>query len=163
MVMAEFQIWPINSEDREWVTQFISERWGAEFIVAHGKVYHPRDLQGFVAITNAKRAGLITYVIEQDDCEIVSLDSLEHKKGIGTALVEAVKKTARERGCERVWLTTTNDNLNALRFYQKRGFALVTIHRNAIEMTRRYKPVPLTGGDDIPIRDEIELELMMED
>ena len=64
--MAEFQICPLNSEDKEWVTQFIAERWGAEFIVAHGKVYYPRELPGFVAITNARRAGLISYVIEQE-------------------------------------------------------------------------------------------------
>jgi GNAT superfamily N-acetyltransferase len=161
--MAEFQICPLNSEDKEWVTQFIAERCGAEFIVAHGKVYYPRELAGFVAITNARRAGLISYVIEQKDCEIISLDSLEPTKGIGTALVEAVKEIARKQGCERIWLTTTNDNLNALRFYQKRGFILVTIHRDAVNIARKYKPIPLTGADGIPIRDEIELELMIED
>jgi len=102
-------------------------------------------------------------LLNRKDCEIISLDSLVPSVGIGTALVEAVKETARAHNCKRIWLTTTNDNLNALRFYQKRGFILVTIHRDAVNIARKYKPIPLTGADGIPIRDEIELELMIED
>jgi GNAT superfamily N-acetyltransferase len=105
--------------------------------------------------------GLVTYVIAEASCEIVSLDSLHPSSGIGTALIEAVKAKARQSGCNRIWLITTNDNLNALRFYQKRGFVLVAINRNAIEFTRKLKPVPLIGADGIPIRDEIELEMIL--
>ncbi len=107
--------------------------------------------------------GLITYCLEDKNCEIVSLNSLKPSVGIGTALVEAVKDVAGKSGCKRVWLITTNDNLNALRFYQKRGFSLATIHRNAVEKSRKLKPIPLTGFDGIPIRDEIELELIIKD
>jgi hypothetical protein len=58
---------------------------------------------------------------------------------------------------------TTNDNLNALRFYQKRGFVLVSVHRNAVIKSRQLKPeIPLTGNDGIPLRDEIELEMLLE-
>jgi hypothetical protein len=60
-------------------------------------------------------------------------------------------------------LVTTNDNLNALRFYQKRGFVLVAVHRNALEVSRKLKPeIPLVGMDSIPLRDEIELEMMVD-
>jgi DNA-3-methyladenine glycosylase I len=161
--MADFQICPLNAKDKDWVTQLIAERWGAEFIVAHGKVYYPGTLPGFVAVTNARRSGLISYVIEKKDCEIISIDSLAPSIGIGTALIEAVKNIARKSGCNRIWLTTTNDNLNALRFYQKRGFVLVNIHRNAVAIARQYKSIPWIGTDGIPIRDEIELELTIED
>jgi N-acetylglutamate synthase-like GNAT family acetyltransferase len=161
--MPDFQIRPLNAEDKNWITKLIAERWGAEFIVVHGEVYYPSNLPGFVAVTNSRRAGLISYAIEKKDCEIISIDSLAPSTGIGTALIEAVKNVARESGCKRVWLITTNNNLNALRFYQKRGFVLVTIRRNAVDTARRYKPIPLTGEDGIPIRDEIELELMIED
>jgi RimJ/RimL family protein N-acetyltransferase len=93
----------------------------------------------------------------------MSLNSLVPSIGIGTALIEAVKNVARESGCNRVCLTTTNDNLNALRFYQKRGFVLVTIRRDVIKIARQYKPIPLIGANGIPIRDEIELELTIDD
>jgi ribosomal protein S18 acetylase RimI-like enzyme len=159
--LPNFYLRPLDPDDRDWVAQFIAERWGAEFVVAHGEVYHPHNLPGFAAVQEGERVGLVTYTIVGDGCEIVSLDSLRPSMGIGIALVEAVKAVARQSRCKRVWLVTTNDNLNALRFYQKRGFALVKVHRNAVETARQLKPIPLLGADGIPIRDEIELELAL--
>jgi GNAT superfamily N-acetyltransferase len=62
--------------------------------------------------------GLITYVVNSEECEIISLDSLEEKKGIGTALMKEVEMVAVENHCKRITLITTNDNLLALKFYQ---------------------------------------------
>ncbi len=60
----------------------------------------------------------------------------------------------------RLVVVTTNDNLNALRFYQKRGFILVQLRPNALARSRQLKPqIPLVGMDGIPLRDEIELEM----
>jgi GNAT superfamily N-acetyltransferase len=157
--VSEFEVRQLDSSDRPWVAQLITARWGADFIVAHGRVYHCADLRGFAAASGKERAGLLTYVIEGTDCEIVSLDSLRPGIGIGSALIQAVKAAAWKAGCRRLWLTTTNDNLNALRFYQKRGFRLVKIHRDAVERARELKPIPATSADGISIRDEIELEL----
>ena len=159
--MSDIFIRPVDSGDGEWIARIIAERWGAEFVVAHNEVFHCRDLPGFIAIDGEEKVGLLTYKIVGDECEIVSLDSLRPCKGIGTALIDAVKATAIESGCKRLWLVTTNDNMNALRFYQKRGFVLVKINRNAIEFARNLKPVPLVGTEGIPLRDEIELEMML--
>ena len=161
--MSDFRIRPVDSDDADWIAQFITERWGAEFIAAHYEIYHCRDLPGFVATDGEKKVGLLTYKIVAGDCEVVSLDSLQPCVGIGTGLIDAVKAAACESGCRRLWLVTTNDNMNALRFYQKRGFAMVKINRNAIEFARNLKPIPLTGTDGIPLRDEIELEMILED
>jgi ribosomal protein S18 acetylase RimI-like enzyme len=160
--LPAFDVRPLDSNDRSWVTRFITEHWGAEFVVAHGEVYYPDKLLGFVAVQDKEKIGLVTYVIVGNSCEIVTLDSLRPSSGIGTALIETVKSKARQAGCNRLWLITTNDNLNGLRFYQKRGFVLVAIHRDAMEATRRLKPVPLIGADGIPLRDEIELEMMLD-
>ena len=161
--MSDFCIRPVDSDDGDWIAQFIAERWGAEFIAAHYEVFHCRDLPGFVASEGEEKVGLLTYKIVGDDCEIVSLDSLRSCMGVGTGLIDAVKTAASESGCKRLWLVTTNDNMNALRFYQKRGFVLVKINRNAIEFARNLKPVPLIGAEGIPLRDEIELEMMLGD
>ncbi len=160
--MPAFTVRPLDSNDQSWVARFVTEHWGAKFVVAHGEVYHPDRLPGFAAIQDEAKIGLVTYVIVGNSCEIVTLDSLQPSCGIGTALIEAVKSKARQAGCSRLWLITTNDNLNGLRFYQKRGFVLVAIHRNAMESTRQLKPVPLIGADGIPLRDEIELEMMLD-
>ncbi len=104
--------------------------------------------------------GLVTYHLEDDACEIVTLDSDLPGQGVGTALVRAVRQFARDEGCRRLWLVTTNDNLSALRFYQKRGFTLAALRTNAVERARELKPeLPLVGNDGIPLRDEIELEM----
>lgn len=103
--------------------------------------------------------GLITINVEDKECEIATLDSMLEDEGIGTGLVQAVEAWAKDSGVKRLWLVTTNDNLAALKFWQKRGYQLVTIHRDAIAEARRIKPqIPITGLDGIPIRDEIELE-----
>jgi GNAT superfamily N-acetyltransferase len=159
--LSDFSIRPVNSNDGDWIARFIAERWGAEFIAAHGQVYHCKDLPGFVAVWREEKVGLVTYTIVGDDCEIVSLDSLRPGLGIGTGLIDAVKAAAVESGCKRIWLVTTNDNMNALRFYQKRGFVLVKILRNSLEFARKLKPVPLIGAEGIPLRDEIELEMVL--
>ena len=69
---------------------------------------------------------------------------------------------AKSLGCSRITLITTNDNLPALRFYQKRGFDMVRLYRNAVEHSRKIKPeIPLTGMDGIPLKHEIELEMTL--
>ncbi len=160
--MWEFTIRPLNISDHTWVAQRIIDSWGAESVVVHQTIYHPAELPGFVALAEKKTVGLLTYHIEGTSCEIVTLNSWNESQGVGTGLIEAVKLSARREGCERLWLITTNDNTRALHFYQKRGFVIAAIHINALEQSRLLKPeIPLTGEDGIPLRDEIELEIIL--
>jgi len=155
-------IQPLTLADRDWARALIRERWGAPEIVTRGRIHCAPELSGFVARIAGRPAGLVTYAIERSECEVVSLDSLRSGCGVGTRLLDAVCSAARDAGCRRVWLITTNDNVHALAFYQKRGFELVAVHRGALEESRRLKPsIPLVGLDGIPLRDEIELELAL--
>lgn len=157
-----FFLRPLTPDDRDWVAVFTAKRWGSEIVVAHGTIYHPAELPGFAAYVGERLVGLLTYAINEGACEIISIDSLAEGQGVGSALVEAVKEAAQEHGCQRLWLITTNDNLPALRFYQKRGFRLVRVHPGAVERSRRIKPqIPQIGLEGIPIRDELELELLL--
>jgi ribosomal protein S18 acetylase RimI-like enzyme len=161
--MADFVIRPVKPDDNAWISQMIAERWGSEFIVVHQTIYSPIDLPGFLAVRQDKRVGLITYYIQGDECEIVTLDSLLPSIGIGTRLVEEVLKVARDSDCRRVWLITTNDNLSAMGFYQRRGFQFVAIYRNAVDEARKIKPeIPILGENKIPLHDEIELEIILD-
>jgi ribosomal protein S18 acetylase RimI-like enzyme len=150
----------LTAEDLPRLREYWRKHWGDEFVVAHGVVYRPDTLDGFIALDNDEWMGEITYSVLGTECEIVSLDSLREGRGIGTKLIDAVVEAARKRNCRRVFLITTNDNLHALGFYQRRGFELARIHRRALDETRKLKPsVPLIGMDNIPLRDEIELEM----
>jgi ribosomal protein S18 acetylase RimI-like enzyme len=159
-----FIIRPFESADQAWAANLWRERWASVTVSSRGKLHYALELAGFVAWLNDQRAGIITY--RQDGMgglEIVTLDSLIERVGLGTALIEAVRTQAQEVGCRRVWLITSNDNLNGMRFYQKRGMRLVAIHRDAITEARKtLKPsIPFLGDNDIPIMDEIELEFLL--
>lgn len=152
----------LTAQDLPRLRQVWRENWGDEFMIVHGNAYRPDGLDGFVAEDGDEWIGEITYRIEGNECEILSLDSQREGQGTGTSLLEKVLEAARANGCRRVFLMTTNDNLKAIGFYQKRGFELVAVHRGAVDKSRKLKPsIPLTGYHGIPLRDEIELELIL--
>ena len=152
----------LTRDDLPQLRQFWIEHWDGEEMVTHGIVHRPEQLDGYVVEDGKEWIGLITFLVKDDECEVASLDSLRGGQGIGTKLINTVLAEARKQNCRRVFLSTTNDNMNALRFYQKRGFELVAIHRGAVNEARKIKPsIPLTGFGDIPLRDEIELEMSL--
>ncbi len=155
-----FAVRPTGTADQAWVTEMVLG-WGADFIITRGRKVRPQELPAFCAVAaGGERLGLATYEIAGADCELVTLDALQQWQGVGTALLEAVRGAAAAAGCRRLWLVTTNDNLDALRFYQRRGMHLVTVHHGLRETAARLKPqIPLTGCFGIPIVDEIELEM----
>ncbi len=158
--MTDFLIRPATPVDMAWAKQMWTEHWASHFIVSRGVLHDATQLPAFVAIQADQYAGIATYNIVGSSCELVTLDSLIEGIGVGGGLIDAVRGAAREAGCTRVWLITSNDNTHALRFYQKRGFRLAALHVNAIAQSRKLKPeIPFIGDDGIPIRDEIELEI----
>ena len=151
------RIKPVANTDRPAIGRFIASRWGATVIV-HGTVFRPAELLGLVAVRDGRLAGLLTYDVSGDSLEIVTLDAVTPTGGVGSALVTAVADEARRRQVRRLNVTTTNDNLDALRFYQRREFRLFAVRPGAVDESRRLKPqIDEIGLYDIPIRDEIEL------
>lgn len=153
------EIFELQSLQKNKMVDFFRTQWGSTEMVISSGVYNCTQLEGFAVINEKEKIiGLITYVIENKECEIISLDSIEEGKSIGTLLVKRVEATALDNECKLVKLVTTNDNLRALKFYQKRNYTLSKILNNAVEHARKLKPeIPLVGEYDIPIRDEIEL------
>lgn len=157
-----FDIRPLDESFRSWAQKLINREWGPLGVVTRGKLHETAKLSGFVAVENNTPIGLITFHTEGRECEIVSLNSLKEKQGVGLSLVDAIVKEAKTNGCRRVLVITTNDNTKALRFYQRRGFHIRAVFPNALEVSRKLKPtIPLIGIDGIPLRDEIELEMLL--
>lgn len=150
----------LNGENRTKVDAHIVDEWAGPMIVTLGNSYDSSVLPGFAAMEGGEVLGAILYRMEDGACEIAVVYSLLENRGIGTALIRKVIETARETGCGRVWLVTTNDNVHALRFYQKFGFTLKDVHIGSMATTRRLKPgVPETGIDGIPLSHEMEFEM----
>lgn len=141
-------------EDRRWLAARAVELWGSETVVSRGRAHCVAELPGFIARIEGQRVGVATYRLDGDACELVTMDALRPRIGVGTALLAAVEGAAGKR---RLWLITTNDNLDAIRFYQRRGLVLAAVYPGAIEASRKLKPqIPRVGNYGIPIRDELE-------
>ena len=152
----------LSKSDRTWVRERTELLFGGETVVSRDVVHQPSELPGFIAMEGTERVGLATFKIDGDACELVTLDALCQWCGVGTALLEAVEQAARAAGCTRIWLITTNDNIDGLRFFQRRGFRITAIRINGMEAIRKLKPgVPETGNYGIPIHDEIEMEKVL--
>ena len=152
----------INQENRDRIDDFIIHQWFTMQMVVHGESIDLGKAEGWYACEDNEIIGLVTYRIAGNEMEILSLDSLIENKGTGTALLHQALSEAKNAGLERVRLITTNDNLHALRFYQKRGFDIIHFYHNALDVARKIKPeIPLTGMDGIPLKHEIELEILL--
>lgn len=145
--------------NRALITQFFATQWGSAEMVISSGVYQGDELDGYATLdADEDIVGLITYVYREQELEIISLDSLNEGQGIGGQLLAVVEEEAKRLHCESVKLITTNDNLRALKFYQKRGYRLQKVYIDAVVEARKIKPqIPLLGYDNIPICDELLL------
>lgn len=152
----DIEIRAATEADREWARRQLTESWGSHMVVLRGELF---DATACPALIAGDREGLLHYRALSDDvCEIVTLEAFRTGRGIGTALVETLAARARSDGHIRLAVVTTNDNLDALRFYQSRGFRLHALRPSAIDEARKLKPeIAPTGNYGLPIRDEIEL------
>lgn len=144
-----------TEQDNIWILKCLSNRWGGTAVVVHGESFDLFTLPAFVA---EREAGVITYRVEGTQAELISIDAVHPGCGVGTALLEALIASLPKWQVKSLWVTTTNENLEALRFYQCRGFELRALRPGAVEDARRVKPtIPLKGDNGIPIRDELDL------
>jgi GNAT superfamily N-acetyltransferase len=159
------QIREKQTADEIWIDSVLDENWAADgtgIIIVHGESFDARTLPALIA---GEREGLAIYKISADtlSAELITLDAFKRHQGVGGALVDALAAKVRQQGVSLLRVTTTNDNLHALRFYQRRGFCIVAVRPGSVDESRKSKPtIPAVGEYGIPIRDEIELELRIE-
>ncbi len=158
-VSAGLRVRVVEVADRERVDTFLGDH-NAALVARLDQLVDSRRQPAFLAEDEGELAGVVTYIAGDTDCEILTLHAVRPWQGVGTALLRELEQIAAEHGCTRLWLITTNDNVDALRFYQRRGFRLARLHPGAVDASRlRLKPgMPEIGDYGIPIRDEIELE-----
>jgi GNAT superfamily N-acetyltransferase len=158
----EYELKEKANKDNTIISKLIKENWGSEKIVTKGKIYDVNTLDGIIAFIGEDIVGIGLYIINNRECEIIVLQSFKENIGIGTNIINSIKEKAKNNNCKRLWLITTNDNIEALKYYQRRGFIISNIYINAIEESRKLKPeIPKTGNYNIPIRDEIENEIVV--
>lgn len=137
--------------------------WGGTTVVVHATVHDALVLPALLAEQDNRIVGLLAYAISDDGLEVISLDAVMRRGGVGSALPTAAPEVAKQDGARRMRLVATNDNLDALRFYQRRGLRIVGVAPGAMDSARAMKPsIPLTGEYGIPLHDELTSELLLE-
>ena len=152
-------------DDEPWAEAMLDREMGGRVQARRGEAHDALSFPGTVAERDGTPVGLLTYRPDQDDWELFLLIALERRCGVGTALVEELRRrAAAAHRCRRIWLVTTNDNIAALAFYQRNGYRMVAVHRGAADGAREtLKPsIPLMGENGIAVHDEIEMELVFE-
>jgi ribosomal protein S18 acetylase RimI-like enzyme len=149
-------------EHRAALEAFLTE-FNTRRVARRGEVVDSLDHPAVLAFADGELTGVATYVVDGDSCELLTLHATTRLIGVGSALLTAVQDAARAAGCRRLWVVTTNDNVEALRFYQRRGFHLAALREGAVDRSREsLKPeIPRSGAHGIPLRDELELEMSL--
>jgi ribosomal protein S18 acetylase RimI-like enzyme len=142
--------------DVAWAEVLLGAEMGGRQQARLGELVDALAFPGFVAEEGSERLGLVTFSLQRD-VEVVYIQSVAKQRGVGTLLMDTVEQRAQPR---LVWLVTTNDNLDALRFYQRRGYRIRDVRVGAVDdARRRLKPsIPEIGQHGIAIHDEIVLE-----
>ncbi|RAL21905.1 GNAT family N-acetyltransferase [Thermoflavimicrobium daqui] len=163
--MEEIQIRPCNTQaDRDWLIQLWQREWGGTTMVTCGVSHSLTDLEAFIAWEKNERVGAVTYRKDEDEAELMSINAIVKGKGIGSKLLQVLEEKLGKQGYRKLWLITTNDNLDALRFYQCRGYRFVSIYPGAVDEARKVKQtIPLIGEYGIPLHDELKLEKVIDD
>jgi ribosomal protein S18 acetylase RimI-like enzyme len=152
---------PLEPE-RAAIDAFLHER-SADVVARRGELVDARRHPRLDATIDDRIVGVLTYLPGDGEAEALTVHAVGPGRGIGTAMLSALADRAVLHGWRRIWLITTNDNVDALRFYQRRGFRLVRLDAGAVDRSRAtLKPsIPAVGDHGIPIRDELELELQV--
>jgi GNAT superfamily N-acetyltransferase len=159
---TEMKATPMTDQDRAHIRNVV-RGWGDDFIMSRGKKIYPFAGAGFIARNDRDEAiGVATYEARGDECELTLIEVFEKRAGAGTMLVKSIIEEAKHAGCGRLWLVTTNNNLDAMKFYEKLGFTQKAIYPGAVTKAREIKPsIPMTDKDGVEIKDEVEYELVL--
>ena len=143
--------------DRPAVRELFSRDFGRTQIVAFGEVMDIDQMPALVAVMTLDPSGALAYRLLGDALHIVALatDPMWQRSGVGGHLVAEAELLARRLQLTRILVATTNDNLPALYFYQRRGYRLSVLVPDSI-ITHTQQQV--AGFAGIPVRDEVRLE-----
>jgi GNAT superfamily N-acetyltransferase len=144
--------------DREPALALIRRDFGHTRIVAFGEPVQIEGQSVMVATMKGELAGALAYRLLPDALQILALatDPMWQRSGVAGQLLDEAETMARDRGLTRLIVSTTNDNLPALYFYQRRGYRITDASPGALLPHVRHPRGIGFGG--IPVRDEIRLE-----
>ena len=143
--------------DRSAARELFRRDFGRTQIVAFGEVIDIDAMPALVAVMNTEPSGALAYRLLGDALHIVALatDPMWQRSGVGAYLLAEAELLARRLNLMRLVVATTNDNLPALYFYQRRGYRLTELVPNSVVAHTHQE---IAGFAGILVRDEVRLE-----
>ncbi len=158
-IMIQLDYVAFDAFNRHQIKQLFTKNWNTDSVYSNGTNHKLDNLNGFVAIQDDEIVGVLTYMIENQKLEVVSVDSFMENYGVGSTLLSLAVEQARQQACDKVWLTTTNDNIPAIRLYEKQQFSRTSTHLYSVSKARESQPeLPMFGYHGIPILHELVYE-----
>jgi len=150
-----------EERDRPGVIALFERDFGYTNIVAFGEEVVLDDAPALVAWMKGELAGALAYRLLPDALLILALatDPMWQRSGVGGHLVAEAEGLARTKSLGRVLVSTTNDNLPALYFYQRRDFHIREVVPGGL--LGHMKDPEARGFGGILPRDEIRLERVL--
>jgi ribosomal protein S18 acetylase RimI-like enzyme len=158
--MATAAIRPLTLGDLPEAEALFDDELGGRQQARLGELHDVLALPGFVAVVDDLTVGVATYAPDGRRVELaaIAVRLAARRAGVASGLIDAVVNAAHGAGADELWLVTTNDNLDAIGLYQRRGFHLSELHPDAVDAARALKPsIPLVGEHGIALRDELVL------
>ncbi len=150
----------IAPEEKLEIRRLVRRFWGEEEQLTFDRTFKVSGLPGYAARLEETMVGFISTAEVNDAVLIVALGVLpEHQNsGIGKQLVTKVEKEAVRMRKKRMLVSTSNDDLPALAFYQSIGFQIIEVKPNVIA-EKHGRVVSGIGG--LPVRDELRLQKIL--
>ena len=148
-------------EDWQWLLAE-SEPIGGAQIVSNGVLHTLSDHNAIVALSEDQRVGFAVYRLDLPEAELLAIRAVQQWGGVGTMLIQNVERRVKAKGAQKLWLCTTNDNISAIQFYQRRGYRFRALHAGEFQNVLKIKgfdaDTPVVGQNRIVIRDELVFE-----
>jgi GNAT superfamily N-acetyltransferase len=111
-----------------------------------------------VAEDNDQVIGHLQLITHSGTAELNSMAVLESRRGtgVGAALVQAAVQACRRDAVPRLLVATAAADIGNLRFYQRQGFRMLCVERDAFTAATGYPDGIVIGG--IPLRDRVWLD-----
>jgi len=142
------------------IGKFVKQFWGEEEQLTFDRKFIVTQLPAYVAKTEHNVIGFISFAETDNAIIIVALGILPkyQNAGVGKSLIQKVEAEAKKLGKIKLLVSTSNDDLPALAFYQHLGFQIYEVKPNVI--AEKHGSV-LKGIGGLPVRDELRLQKLL--
>lgn len=146
-----------TEEERSCIREFVERFWQEQTQLTFDEKFVVTKLPAYIAKVKSQTVGFVAFAEKEDSTIIVALGVLPQYQnaGIGKGLIEAVEDEAKRLHKKKLLVSTSNDDLPALAFYQRLGFQIYDVKPNVI--AEKHGAI-LKGIGGIPIRDELRLQ-----